>query len=296
VLTVAGRPLLVDNGTATYTTDPALRDRFRTTAMHNTVVIDGRSQSQPRGPFHWWTTTDARAPVWVSAPTFDYVEGNHDGYAPIVHSRSVLAVHGFGWILVDHVLGDHRASAEAFWHVHPGWTARPRSHGVALHHQSGAVAAMASTLKLEILTRDTADGLDAYAPVYGSVERATCLRARADAPLPRSFATFVAADGGRTALSSLDVQVTPVALTHPLPAGWHGAAFRIAAADREALLLTSVERIPSATAASPKATWGTALARTDARAALVYLDDATDPPILVGGSRVEHQMASSVHS
>src|SRR5207244_84518 len=48
--TVQGIPFLIDPGTACYTTDPELRDRLRSSAMHNTVTIDGRSQSLPGGP------------------------------------------------------------------------------------------------------------------------------------------------------------------------------------------------------------------------------------------------------
>ena len=53
VLTVGGDPVLVDPGTAMYTMNPALRDGFRSTRMHNTVVIDGRDHAEPRGPFRW---------------------------------------------------------------------------------------------------------------------------------------------------------------------------------------------------------------------------------------------------
>ena len=60
VLSVQGRPLLIDPGTSTYTMDPALRDRMRSPVSHNTVTIDGRSHSTPAGPFHWRSTTDAQ--------------------------------------------------------------------------------------------------------------------------------------------------------------------------------------------------------------------------------------------
>ena len=286
VLTVGGHPLLVDGGTGTYTMDPALRDRFRTTAMHNTVVVNDRSQAEPRGPFHWRTAVDARATLWLSDPVFDYVEGNHEGYAPIVHSRSVLSVHGFGWIIIDHLVGDGSATADAFWHLHPGWMARPEPHGAVLHHRSGAVVSVASSLPLEILTPATADGLDAYAPVYGALERGTCLRARSTGSLPRTFATVITRDGDPETQRGRVVEVAAEPITDALPAGWQGAAFRMTLAGREALLLGAVERTPTVIVARPGALWGTATARTDARVALVDLSGAA-AAIVIHGSRLE---------
>ena len=292
VLTVENRPLLVDSGTATYTMDHGLRDRFRTTRMHNTIVVDGRSQSEPRGPFHWRTTVDARAPLWMSTHAFDYVEGHHDAYSPVVHSRSVLAIHDFGWVIIDHLLGETEATAEAFWHVHPHWRVQANQGAMSLRHATGSTLSIASSIPLDTLPVDVADGVDAYAPVYGSVERGTCIRARSHGALPRTVATFVSAREGNGSA----VEISSVPLTHPLPLGWHGAAFRLTALSRAAVVLAAVERTPRDTASVPGTVWGTAMVRTDARMAVAYLDGTRDASILILGTMLEQPLASSVHS
>src|SRR5207244_138464 len=101
VLTVAGEQLLVDCGTGTYTMDPAARDRFRSTRMHNTVVLDERDHATPSGPFHWETSADARFLVARAGETMDFAVGTHDAYGPGRHTRAVVAVHGAGWLIVD---------------------------------------------------------------------------------------------------------------------------------------------------------------------------------------------------
>ncbi len=81
-LTLAGTPLLVDCGTACYTTDSALRDRMRSSALHNTVVVNDRSQSIPAGPFHWSHVANGDVRRWRANDGFDYFDGAHDGYRP----------------------------------------------------------------------------------------------------------------------------------------------------------------------------------------------------------------------
>jgi hypothetical protein len=286
VLTRAGRPFLVDAGTGTYTMDAEARDRFRSTAIHNTVVFDGQPASTPRGPFHWASTADARCVVWQSEPHFDYVEGVHDGYLPRMHTRAIFALHGIGWVVLDHLLGPPEGStvADAFWHVHPDWKWAARGTGVVFEHRDGIVSAMESTADLRLLSSEEAAGLDNYAPVYGRLERSLCLRARVASALPKTVATIITA-GPAPALASIE----EVAVTHAPGQQWHGSAFHLTWCGQEALILAAVEQSSDAVEASRRASmWGTDLAQTDARAAVIQLSGSSpDAPILVHGSRAE---------
>jgi uncharacterized heparinase superfamily protein len=193
VLTVGGRPLLVDPGTATYTMDPERRDRFRSTAMHNTVVVDGRSQSVPSGPFHWRTRVDARCTGWTPAADGDRIAGRHDGYAPVLHERQVTAAHGTGWVIVDRLMGEGSVRAAAMWHIHPSWRIETLEGAtVRLRHADGAAAVILASAPL----REVTDArLAEYAPEYGRVEKAVCLECTVEGTVPFSITTVIPADG-----------------------------------------------------------------------------------------------------
>jgi hypothetical protein len=63
-----GRRLAVrDSGTATYTGDPALRNRLRGVAAHSTVILDGLSYTELGGPDRLWNMTGDRPPRVVAA-------------------------------------------------------------------------------------------------------------------------------------------------------------------------------------------------------------------------------------
>ena len=190
VLTVGGRPLLVDPGTATYTMDHDVRDRFRSTAMHNTVVVDGRSQSQPQGAFHWASATDAVCTAWISRPDLDYAEGRHDGYAGLAHVRQVLALHGTGWLVVDHLAGElQRVKADVMWHLHPSWIVTRADDNRMRLRARDIELAIVSSARLE----EVHGPLATFAPVYGRVEPAPCLAASVHGQAPITIATFIPA-------------------------------------------------------------------------------------------------------
>jgi uncharacterized heparinase superfamily protein len=92
----SGVSWLVDPGTFTYTGDRESRDEFRSTAAHNTVEIDGQSQSVPAGSFSWNHIARANARDFIGGQSFDYFEGSHDGYKrlsdPVTHNRAMIMV------------------------------------------------------------------------------------------------------------------------------------------------------------------------------------------------------------
>jgi len=265
-LTVSGRPLLIDPGTATYTMDAELRDRFRGTRMHNTVVLDGRPQSEPRGAFHWVSTTAAEARIWRTAGDCDYVEGTHAAYSPYRHTRTVLSVHGVGWWVLDHVLGPSTPVAfEAFWHLHPGWRVTPTGPHVTLLTQGHDMLALASTAPFTCLAPGESP-LAVYSPDYGIVEPSPTAHASMDITPPATIATFIPATS--SIASGLHIESVPV--ERPA-AGWRNTAFRVDWSDGVMFLLAALE--PNGIAAdqcsAPCTLWGTAEVQTDARVALL---------------------------
>lgn len=53
VLRDTATEILIDPGTFTYIADPLERERFRSTAAHNTVRLNNLDQADPAGPFRW---------------------------------------------------------------------------------------------------------------------------------------------------------------------------------------------------------------------------------------------------
>jgi hypothetical protein len=183
-LSVHGRPLLIDPGTGSYTGDAALRNRFRSTASHNTVVVDDRSQSMPSGPFHWATATDAIVHRWRTAGVFDYFDGSHHGYAPVEHRRRVLAVHGDAIVVADLVSGPGSHAVDVNWHVDPGWHVDVSGRVARLTSGSARIALVVPHGNVSASIGDTEAGIGWHSPVYGRVEPTTTIQVRQQGKAP----------------------------------------------------------------------------------------------------------------
>ncbi len=92
-VSIAGRAFLVDSGTYCYNTAPDLRRYFRSTTAHNTLMVDGQSQSVYGGSFLWLRDADAKVERLELGEDVDRVVASHNGYrrlhCPARHRRAV---------------------------------------------------------------------------------------------------------------------------------------------------------------------------------------------------------------
>ncbi len=280
---VRGLPLIIDPGTGCYTVDPAVRDRFRSTALHNTLTFDGAPQSVGKGPFHWQTTANGTARRWRTNAGFDYFEGSHDGYRPFEHRRHVLALHGDLLVVADLIttpsddFGLHRA--DAHWHLDPRWTTTASGRRWLLKTAGERVQLVAPHGVIEQFTADES-GLGWHAPVYGRLEPATTLRLSHTSSAPFWMVTVF---GLNAANEVLDVETLPAWAEAGLLA--HSLALRIHRSLGSDYLLLADPADPSASTAR---SWRLAEFETDAAMLFCRLDAGCRLTRLamVDGSRV----------
>lgn len=115
-----GQPLVVDPGSYLYTTDPVERNRFRSTAFHSTLQIDGAEQNplEEGMLFAMEDRRQAEALEWDGDGGGATFEGFHRGYEslsePATHRRRLeLAADGARLTITDAVISS--AGHEGLW-------------------------------------------------------------------------------------------------------------------------------------------------------------------------------------
>ena len=174
---IFGEPCLVDGGNFCYTPDAEWRDFFRSTAAHSTLVIDGRTQSEPAGPFGWRDRPRVRLREWHSSPEVDFLDAEHDAFSrrgdPIVHRRRILFVKPRYWILVDDLAGTSEHQVDLTFQFAPlpvalgpdRWARVETPRGHALWVRPFTSAATRIRTRLESGARQPIRGW--VAPTYG---------------------------------------------------------------------------------------------------------------------------------
>lgn len=179
-ITMGGHRLLIDPGTGSYM-DRDVRERFRSSAAHNTVTLDGRSSSESNDPFGWSKRAHGTPHEWLTFPRIDFFEGEHDGFDGIApglrHTRSVLYVRGEYWIVRDRIQGGGDFGAvRAHFQFAPGLSVHREGHdSIGVAHQGEQLATLTA------LTPSTwEDGVGAVAPIYGQFLPAPGVALRAE--------------------------------------------------------------------------------------------------------------------
>lgn len=171
-----GRPLVVDAGVHGYGGD-AHREYARSTRAHNTVVFDGREQSEVWGTFR----VARRAEVVEARAKGEGGEWEFRGaYRPyydraMIHERWMARSGDGVWRIADAVKGGRAREAESFIHLHPDVKAR-RLDGMTVECRWEGGRALIEPFGVDGV--EIGEGW--YFPDFGVAQEATviCLRAR----------------------------------------------------------------------------------------------------------------------
>ncbi|MEZ5366823.1 MAG: alginate lyase family protein [Bryobacterales bacterium] len=199
-----GRAYLTDPGTGRYPQETPERDRFRSTAAHSTLTIDGRGQAEPRGSFGWDRLPQAATELFLDGRMLDFAVARHDGYAPLTHRRWALLFDSGLLFVRDVVEGSGRHTVRQVWRLGPGFRIRGLEPGkVAFEDdQSDAVVCVSpreSEWAREIYEED-------WSPCYGRWESAPVVEFHTETETPCERA-FTLATGATDAAYALDTLV-----------------------------------------------------------------------------------------
>lgn len=125
----AGAPLIVDPGSYIYTGDFAARNLFRSTAYHNTLMIDGVEQNEfnPEWIFRLFEKADPEHLDFATEGDLVRYRGRHKGYTrleqPVVHERELAFDLAEATLRITDTL-EGEGTHDLRWHFHfaPGVT------------------------------------------------------------------------------------------------------------------------------------------------------------------------------
>ncbi len=96
-LWIHGHNIAIDAGTYLYSGQPPWRNGLARTSVHNTVTVDNKDQMTMVSRFTWTN--------WSKGKVLQHNEklwqGEHDGYKPVTHKRTVMSLEGDRWLVID---------------------------------------------------------------------------------------------------------------------------------------------------------------------------------------------------
>jgi hypothetical protein len=194
-VSACGSAFIVDPGSYVYTADLRERQRFRSTAYHSTVEVDGVEQNNTDEavPFMIGDEAHPRVVSWESDFQADVVVAEHAGYQrlpqPLTHRRTVRFEKGRRfWVVEDELSGAGTHDLVFRFHLAPGLETSIRPDGTieVCDKMNGArLLIAASELETEPVLDSRFSSRD-----YGAKEPSVsvCWTVRRSAPLTAQFA------------------------------------------------------------------------------------------------------------
>jgi len=120
------KSFIIDPGSYIYTANKNMRNLFRSTAYHNTVVVDDNEQNRidERDLFSIKLDAGVNINSWQVTNTYDFLDAEHYGYTrlmnPIIHRRQIYFNKEAGyWLIKDLLEGKGCHKFDLFFHFSP---------------------------------------------------------------------------------------------------------------------------------------------------------------------------------
>jgi uncharacterized heparinase superfamily protein len=177
-LSLGDRRIFVNSGTSLYGATPE-RQRQRSTAAHNTVMIDGRDSSEVWAGFRVGHRARVTRRFATAGDDAVGIEGAHDGYRRLPGRNGHRRVWTLtpGSLRIEDEVSGARHSAEARFHLHPGVAAAVDPAGRMALDWPGGRATMSFQHARSIDLEPTS-----WHPEFGASLPNTCIVARFDGP------------------------------------------------------------------------------------------------------------------
>src|SRR5258706_6100365 len=130
-LWIHGHNIAVDAGTYLYSGKGIWRNGLAHTSVHNTVTVDNKDQMTMVSRFTWTNWSKGK----VLKHDKNLWQGAHDGYKPVSHKRTVMALDDDRWLVIDQLIAHEPHQYQLHWLlVDSGVQELATAHGVLLEH------------------------------------------------------------------------------------------------------------------------------------------------------------------
>jgi len=190
------KSFIVDPGAYTYTGDKEMRNLFRSTRYHNTVVIDNKEQNEfdKDGLFGMAYQATVGVNRWEVNEEYDFLDVEHNGYKrlkyPVIHRRQIYfdKVNGC-WIIRDLLSGKGKHQSALYFHFAPMELELEPAYPLAVKTKTEDSNIMIIPLDTEGVSVEIIDGW--VSSRYGVKQRAPIVKYSQDSAVPCSFCNIV---------------------------------------------------------------------------------------------------------
>jgi len=125
-LFAGNKTFIVDPGTYVYTGDYEMRNLFRSSKYHNTVVVDDEeiNRFKEEELFRMYNDAKPKVNIWKVTEGYDFFDGEHYGYQrlrnPVIHRRQIyFDKKECYWVIKDVLIGNGKHRYDLYFHFTP---------------------------------------------------------------------------------------------------------------------------------------------------------------------------------